>query len=69
MGKAGGSKKKVKKRGKRPFKKKEGWKISKIYDKGKSKNRTCPKCGPGVFLAEHKDRRVCGKCGYVEMKK
>lgn len=31
-------------------------------------NKTCPKCGPGVYLAEHKDRRSCGKCGYSEMK-
>lgn len=30
--------------------------------------RTCPKCGPGVYLAEHKDRWSCGKCGYYEKK-
>ncbi len=24
----------------------------------------CPKCGPGVFLAEHKGRKTCGSCGY-----
>lgn len=29
----------------------------------------CPKCGDGVFLAEHKDRLACGKCGYTEFKK
>ena len=28
----------------------------------------CPKCGPGVFLGEHKDRVSCGKCGYTEFK-
>ncbi len=28
----------------------------------------CPKCGLGIFLAEHPDRLYCGKCGYVEMK-
>ena len=30
----------------------------------------CPQetCGPGVFLAEHKDRTSCGKCGYTRMK-
>jgi small subunit ribosomal protein S27Ae len=42
---------------------------SKMFDKGKSKNKTCPKCGPGVFLAEHKNRTACGKCGYTEFKK
>lgn len=32
----------------------------------KRKNRNCPKCGPGVFMANHPDRRTCGKCGYME---
>ncbi|MFH1222312.1 MAG: 30S ribosomal protein S27ae [Candidatus Micrarchaeota archaeon] len=30
--------------------------------------KNCPKCGPGMHLAEHKDRRACGKCGYFEKK-
>ncbi len=29
----------------------------------------CPKCGPGVFLAKHKGRVSCGKCGYSEFQK
>lgn len=29
----------------------------------------CPKCGPGVFMAVHKDRVSCGKCGYTEFNK
>jgi small subunit ribosomal protein S27Ae len=29
----------------------------------------CPKCGPGVFMAEHPNRTACGKCGYTEFKK
>ncbi len=33
------------------------------------KRRFCPRCGPGVFLAEHADRYTCGKCGYTEFKK
>ena len=28
----------------------------------------CPKCGPGVFMATHKDRVACGCCGYTEFK-
>ncbi|MDD1745947.1 MAG: 30S ribosomal protein S27ae, partial [Candidatus Methanoperedens sp.] len=28
-----------------------------------------PRCGPGVFLGEHKNRLSCGKCGYTEFKK
>ena len=31
-------------------------------------HKSCPKCGPGTFLAEHADRRSCGKCGYSEAK-
>ncbi len=31
--------------------------------------RICPKCGPGIFMAEHKDRHHCGHCGYSEFKK
>jgi small subunit ribosomal protein S27Ae len=34
----------------------------------KRKNKSCPKCGSGYFLAEHKDRLSCGKCGYMEKK-
>jgi len=30
--------------------------------------KTCPKCGGGVFMAEHKDRTSCGNCGYTEFK-
>ena len=39
--------------------------------KGDSLTRThstCPKFGPGVFLAEHGNRRSCGRCGYGERK-
>jgi ubiquitin-small subunit ribosomal protein S27Ae len=31
-------------------------------------HRSCPKCGPGTFLADHADRRSCGRCGYSESK-
>jgi small subunit ribosomal protein S27Ae len=34
----------------------------------KRKNKFCPKCGAGVFLAEHRDRYSCGKCSYTEWK-
>ncbi|MBT4805319.1 30S ribosomal protein S27ae [Candidatus Woesearchaeota archaeon] len=65
MAKKGGPKGKVKEKVK-----KEGKKLSALYEiSGESitrKNRTCPKCGPGMFLAKHKNRIVCGKCQYVE---
>lgn len=31
-------------------------------------HKACPKCGPGIFLAEHSNRRSCGRCGYSETK-
>ena len=31
--------------------------------------QSCPKCGPGVFLARHRDRASCGRCGYTEFAK
>jgi len=40
----------------------EGGKLIKV-------GKECPKCGPGIFMAEHKDRLTCGKCGYMEKKK
>lgn len=43
------------------FFKVEGDRINRI-------RKHCPKCGPAVFLAEHKDRFSCGKCGYTEFK-
>jgi len=45
------------------------WKFYEIKD-GKiiKKRKECPKCGHGVFMAEHKDRRSCGNCGYTEFK-
>lgn len=43
------------------FFKVEGDKINRV-------RRHCPKCGPGVFLGEHKNRFSCGRCGYTEFK-
>jgi len=40
--------------------------ISKFYkiegDKLVRTHRSCPKCGPSYFLADHYDRWVCGNC-------
>ena len=40
--------------------------LYKSYENGKSKNKSCPKCGAGVFMAQHKNRITCGKCHYME---
>ncbi len=53
--------------------KKKGASAHKFYtisgNKVERKNKSCPKCGQGVFLAEHKDRVTCGQCHYTEFKK
>ena len=46
------------------------WKLYEVQgDKLVRKNKFSPKAGEGYFLAEHKDRRTCGKTGYMESKK
>ncbi|MBD3209629.1 30S ribosomal protein S27ae [Candidatus Woesearchaeota archaeon] len=51
-------------------KKKSAYKYANTYDISgdsfKRKNKSCPKCGAGTFMAKHKDRWTCGKCGYME---
>lgn len=66
----GKKKKEAKRKGKKPKKKKT---LSKKWERytikeGKivRKNKSCPKCGPGVFLAQHGNRISCGKCKYTE---
>lgn len=62
-------KKKVVKKGKKPHKNKP---TSKKYTKYKidgnkiTRKKTCPRCGPGVFLMDAKSRVYCGKCHYTE---
>lgn len=31
--------------------------------------KSCPRCGSGIFMADHGERLACGKCGYTEFKK
>ena len=31
-----------------------------------TKTKSCPRCGPGVFLMHAKNRIYCGKCHYTE---
>lgn len=32
-------------------------------------HKLCPKCGAGVFMAQHEDRSHCGRCGHTEKSK
>ncbi|MBI2128975.1 30S ribosomal protein S27ae [Candidatus Woesearchaeota archaeon] len=46
------------------------WKYYEAAGSGvKRKNKFCPKCGSGFFMAIHKDRESCGNCGYTEFTK
>jgi len=47
--------------GKKDYFKVEGDKVTRTKP-------VCPKCGPGTFMAEHKNRTACGRCGYTEFK-
>jgi len=59
------AKKNPKPRAKRPSP--QVWKFYKI-ENGKliRLRKFCPRCGSGVYLAQHQDRLACGKCGYTE---
>jgi len=61
--------KKKERKGKKPHKNKP---TSKRWTKYKAegdkliREKTCPRCGPGIFLMKAKDRLYCGKCHYTE---
>ncbi|MBR9701344.1 30S ribosomal protein S27ae [Candidatus Pacearchaeota archaeon] len=63
------AKKKKAKTGKKPHKNKP---TSKKYTKYKidgdkvTRERFCPRCGPGVFMMQSQGRVYCGKCKYSE---
>jgi len=57
--------KKSKSKNKNPSKR---WTKYKVEGNNLSKAKNCPKCGPGIFLAEHKDRYYCGHCHFVQVK-
>jgi len=68
----GGKSKKSVKKGKKKHKNKP---TSKKYAQYKiegnkiTKNRCCPRCGPGVFLMKAISRLYCGKCHYTSFDK
>ncbi|MCZ6583416.1 MAG: 30S ribosomal protein S27ae [Thaumarchaeota archaeon] len=35
-------------------------------DKAQNTKKICSRCGKGVFMGQHKNRRTCGKCGLTE---
>ena len=67
--------KKVEKKGKkvRKGRKHSSLQASKAYDiKGGAvvrKNKSCPRCGAGTKLANHRGRFYCGRCHYTFFEK
>ena len=61
--------KKVVHKGKKPHKNKptsKKYKFYKINGDSVTRERSCPRCGPGVFLAKAQNRLHCGRCHYTE---
>ncbi len=46
--------------------KKKKAELYKIQGEKLTRQKNCPKCGPGIFMAVHEKRAHCGKCGYSE---
>jgi small subunit ribosomal protein S27Ae len=73
--KAPAKEKKVEKRGKkvrtgRKHSKTEARKFYKVGGGALERTRKpCPRCGQGTWLAEHKGRLYCGRCGYTIFEK
>ena len=43
------------------------WKLYQVSgNKLERKNKSCPKCGDGTFMARHSNRMTCGQCHYTE---
>ena len=58
--------------GAKPEKRKEEKGVSAYYEiEGEKVTRLrpiCERCGPGYFMAKHKDRYTCGHCGFTRYK-
>jgi small subunit ribosomal protein S27Ae len=58
--------------GKKPHKNQPTSKKYKMYKIDGDKiirQRSCPRCGPGVFLMKASNRLYCGRCRYTEFLK
>lgn len=62
-------KKKKERRGKKKHKNQptsQKWKMYKISSGNLTREKNCPRCGPGIFLMKANNRLYCGKCHYTE---
>lgn len=58
--------------GKKPHKNQptsKKYKMYKIEGDKVIRERSCPRCGPGVFLMKASNRSYCGRCRYTEFLK
>lgn len=46
----------------------EKWTKYKVEGGKVSRERSCPRCGPGIFLMQADNRVYCGKCHFTEFK-
>ena len=45
---------------------KKPWTLYTVQGAEAARNReACPRCGKGTWLAKHKNRAYCGRCGYT----
>lgn len=64
--------KESKSKGKKPHKNKKTsmkYKKYKIEGDKVTREKSCPRCGPGTFLMVTKGRSYCGRCHYTEFSK
>ena len=62
-------KKKKERKGKKKHKNQptsKKWKMYKIQGDKITREKTCPRCGPGIFLMKADNRLYCGKCHLTE---
>ncbi len=63
---------KPEKAAKAPKKKKKEKGIHSLYkaegEKATRLRPVCERCGPGYFMADHRDRYTCGHCGFTRYK-
>ncbi len=64
---------KPEKAGKAPKKKKKEKGVHSLYkaegDKVTRLRPVCERCGPGYFMADHRNRYTCGHCGFTRYKR
>ncbi len=63
------TKKKKERKGKKPHKNQptsKKWTKYKISGDKITRDKYCPRCGPGIFLMQADNRVYCGKCHYTE---